>query len=266
MLPDSDRVTDIICETSASVILPRFQALAADEVMEKNPGDLVTIADLEAEELLEARLTDLVPGSIVVGEEAVHNDATVLERLLSDDPLWIIDPVDGTANFAKGNPTFGTVVAYLEEGETRAGWIHMPVKGITAVAKKGEGARCEEKRLHTSPTVLLEEMTGLLNIGFFDPERRDQIRERSHRFASIETQRCAAHNYLSLAQGHRHFSVYRRLWPWDHAAGVLIHEEAGGYSALLDGSPYRPTQRSHGLLSAPDKGSWFAIHDYLLAD
>ena len=128
MLPDPDQVTAIMVETAVSVVLPRFQALAAHEVMEKNLGDLVTIADLEAEKLLESRLTDLRPGSVVVGEEAVHNDAAVLERLAGDAPLWIVDPVDGTANFAAGNPTFGIVVAYLEGGEVRAGWIHMPVE------------------------------------------------------------------------------------------------------------------------------------------
>jgi fructose-1,6-bisphosphatase/inositol monophosphatase family enzyme len=266
MLPDPDQVTAIIVETAVSIVLPRFQALAAHEVMEKNRGDLVTIADLEAEKLLEARLTSLSPGSVVVGEEAVHNDSTVLDRLASDAPLWIIDPVDGTANFAAGRPTFGIVVAYLEGSEVRAGWIHMPVAGTTAVAVRGEGAQCDGEAIHASSSGPLEEMRGLLNLGYFDAQRRDQIRERSHRFAGIETQRCAAHNYLSLATGGRHFSLYRRLWPWDHAAGVLIHAEAGGYSALLDGSPYRPTERSHGLLSAPSKTSWYAIHDYLLAD
>ncbi len=266
MLPDIDRVTDIITETAESVILPRFQSLAAHEVMEKAAGDLVTIADIEAEKLLERRLTDLVPGTVVVGEEAVHADATILERLVGDAPLWIVDPVDGTANFAKGNPTFGSVVAYLEGGKVLAGWIHMPVKGTTAVAMKGEGARCEGEEISVSSVVPLEEMTGLLNLGFFEPERRAQIQERSQRFALIETQRCASHNYYSLALGIRHFSLYRRLWPWDHAAGVLIHEEAGGYSALLDGSPYLPTERSHGLLSAPDKRTWYEIHDYLLTD
>ena len=266
MLPDIDRVTDIITETAASVILPRFQSLAAHEVMEKKAGDLVTVADLEAEILLETRLIDLAPGSVVVGEEAVHGDATVLGRLGGDAPLWIVDPVDGTANFAAGRPIFGSVVAYLEGGEVLAGWIHMPVKGTTAVAVKGEGVRCEGQEIGVSPIVPLEEMTGLLNLGYFEPEQRALIQERSQRFASIETQRCASHNYYSLALGIRHFSLYRRLWPWDHAAGVLIHEEAGGFSALLDGSPYRPTERSHGLLSAPDKRTWYEIHDYLLTD
>ncbi len=266
MLPDPDRITEIITETAAQDILPRFQALASHEVMEKRPGDLVTVADLDAEKQLERRLTELVSGSVVVGEEAVHGDTTILDRLESKSPMWIIDPVDGTANFAAGNPIFGTVVAYLEAGDVRAGWIHMPVEGTTAVAVKGEGAWRDGTMLSAVPSVPLEEMTGLLNFGYFDPLQREQIRERSGRFASIETQRCAAHDYLCLAIGTRHFSLYRRLWPWDHAAGVLIHQEAGGYSALLDGSPYRPTERSHGLLSARSKRSWYEIHDHLLAD
>lgn len=266
MKPDPNLVTEIISEIAVSAILPRFQTLADHEVMEKRPGDLVTVADLDAEKLLESRLSDLIPGSAVVGEEAVHRDGTVFGRLNSETPLWIVDPVDGTANFAAGNPIFGTVVAYLEGGEVRAGWIHMPVEGTTVVAVKGEGARCDGSIIHASSAGQLEEMTGLLNLGYFDPKRREQIRKKSYRFALIETQRCASYNYMSLALGHRQFSLYRRLWPWDHAAGILIHKEAGGYSALLDGSCYRPTERSHGLFSAPDKSTWYAIYDYLFTD
>ncbi len=266
MLPDPDRVTKIITETARQDILPRFQALADHEVMEKRPGDLVTIADLDAEKQLERRLTDLTPGSVVVGEEAVHGNSAILDRLVGEAPAWIIDPVDGTANFAAGKPIFGTVVAYLEAGIVRMGWIHMPIEDTTAVAVNGEGAWRDGTKLSAVPNVPLEQMAGLLNFGYFESQRREQIRERSHRFAKIETQRCAAHNYLSLATGSRHFSLYRRLWPWDHAAGVLIHQEVGGYTALLDGSPYRAAERSHGLLSAPSKHSWYKIYDYLMAN
>jgi len=266
MLPDIDSVTDIITEIATRVILPRFKSLAVHEVMEKDAGDIVTIADLEAETLLEKRLTDLAPGTVVVGEEAVHEDAKILKRLDGDAPVWIVDPVDGTANFAAGNPTFGSVVAYLVGGEVLAGWIHMPVKETTIVAMKGEGARYNKEKVSVSSGVPLEEMTGLLNFGYFEPQRRAKIQKLSQRFALIESQRCASHNYYSLALGKRDFSLYHRLWPWDHAAGVLIHKEAGGYSALLNGSPYRPTERSHGLLSAPDKQMWYDIRNYLLSD
>ncbi len=266
MQPNPNLVSEIIIETANRAILPRFQALADHEVMEKRPGDLVTVADLEAEEMLEARLKDLIPGSTVVGEEAVHRDTTVFGKLSNDTPLWIVDPVDGTANFAAGNPIFGTVVAYLEGGEVRAGWIHMPVQGTTVFAVKGGGALCDGRVIHTSNPVQIEEMVGLLNLGQFGLNRRVKIQKKSDRFALIEKQRCASYNYLSLALGNRHFSLYRRLWPWDHAAGIFIHSEAGGYSALIDGSPYSPTERSHGLFSAPDKSSWYMIYDYLFTD
>ena len=107
---------------------------------EKGPGDLVTVADEESERQLTRRLMELVPNSAVIGEEAVAADQKVLDRIFDDVPVWIIDPVDGTSNFAAGKPAFGVIVAYARRGETLAGWIHDPLGKRTAVAMKGEGA------------------------------------------------------------------------------------------------------------------------------
>src|SRR3546814_16939939 len=99
MLPDLERVAAIIRETAKVERLPRFKTLAADEIREKRPGDLVTVADIEAEKRLTRQLTDLVPGSRVIGEEAIAGDEALLAAQASDGSVWIVDPVDGTANF-----------------------------------------------------------------------------------------------------------------------------------------------------------------------
>jgi fructose-1,6-bisphosphatase/inositol monophosphatase family enzyme len=78
--------------------------------------------------------------------------------------------------------------------------------------------------------------------------------------------RCAAAEYLMLAAGRIHYALYRRLLPWDHAAGQLIHAEAGGHSAHFDGATYAPLPASReGLLLAPDRASWAALHATLIA-
>ena len=66
-----------------------------------------------------------------------------------------------------------------------------------------------------------------------------------------------------MAKGKKHFSLYRRLWPWDHAAGTLIFNEAGGHVARVDGKAYRPLERVWGLLCAPSAEAWQDIHDHL---
>src|SRR4030095_3156841 len=109
MLPDADRVTRLIQEAAAAEIMPRFRQLAAGDVREKAPGDLVTVADEAVEARLAPALEALLPGSVVVGEEAAAADPNLLNRLFDDQPVWIIDPVDGTSNFAEGRPAFAVM-------------------------------------------------------------------------------------------------------------------------------------------------------------
>jgi fructose-1,6-bisphosphatase/inositol monophosphatase family enzyme len=75
--------------------------------------------------------------------------------------------------------------------------------------------------------------------------------------------RCAGHEYRLAGTGHTHFNLYFRLMPWDHLAGALIVEEAGGFVAKLDGTPYAASDLDGGLLCAPDRDSWKALHGTL---
>jgi len=113
---DVAKVAGIIREIAEEQVLPRFQALADHEVQEKVAGELVTVVDLAVEDHLTRRLTELLPGSLVVGEEAVHADPALMDRLASDAPVWIIDPIDGTRNFAHGRPVFAIMVALAKAG------------------------------------------------------------------------------------------------------------------------------------------------------
>src|SRR5215467_2079228 len=97
---DLARVTALIEETAALEILPRFQKLAAGDIREKTPGDFVTVADEAAEAHLTPLLAALLPGSLVLGEEAAAADSLLLDRLLGEPAVWVVDPVDGTGNFA----------------------------------------------------------------------------------------------------------------------------------------------------------------------
>lgn len=134
-------VEEAVRKAAAAEITPRFRQLAAHEIVEKNgPHDLVTVADRAAEEYLTASLTTLLPGSVVVGEEAVHADPAVYEELQGDAPVWIVDPVDGTRQFVRGEPGFCSLVALARRGELLASWTFAPALDEMAVAVRGRGA------------------------------------------------------------------------------------------------------------------------------
>ncbi len=265
-LPDPARVIDALAETAALDVLPRFRALAAGEVMEKAPGDVVTVADLDAEHRLTPILGGLLPGSRVVGEEAFSNRPEILEHFESEDAVWVIDPVDGTDNFSKGKPVFCMMVGLIVRGETGMAWIHDPISGETAVAEKGAGAFYRGARLAVpAPPRSLDRLVGSINLGFWARKHRARLKAHSRRFGEVSSLRCAGHDFLAMADGARHFSLYRRLWPWDHVPGVLIFREAGGWAARMDGGPYRPGDRVSGLLSAANRQIWDEVQAFLAA-
>ncbi len=264
---DVERVSALIVEAAAEEILPRHAKLAAGDVREKAPGDLVTIADEAMEHRLTAELRALLPGSVVVGEEAAARDPAVVQRLDTEDLVWVIDPVDGTANFAKGEGDFGVMVALVAEGETVAGWIHDPVGARMATAERGSGAWLDGKRQRVSDVpVDPAELSGTLLAGYYgDKELGRRVQERRALVRALKSRRCAASEYLRLATGEMHFALFTKLMPWDHAPGVLIHGEAGGYDAYLDGGKYRPARiAGPALLLTPDAASWQALHDRLI--
>ncbi|WP_119458689.1 inositol monophosphatase family protein [Rhodospirillaceae bacterium SYSU D60014] len=269
MLPDIQTVTRLIEEVAATEILPRFNRLAAGEVREKGPGDLVTVADEAVEARLTPLLAALVPGSAVIGEEAAAADPAILAQFSRQREVWVIDPLDGTSNFAEGRPVFAVIVAFVRDGRTVAGWIHDPIGAVTVTAAAGEGAWCGDRRLTVAAAPAVPaEMTGTLLAGFFGaPDLGRRIQARRDQVRAQRSLRCAGQEYLRLVEGRMHFTLFTRLMPWDHAAGVLIHAEAGGHSAYLDGGGYRPAQfDAPGLLLTPDPASWQALRDLLLGD
>ncbi len=257
--PDIDSVTRLIAEVAATEIMPRFKALGEDGVRTKSHAqDLVTDADVEAEKVLTARLTALLPGSVVVGEEAVHGDRRLLDRIGGEAPVWIVDPVDGTANFVHGRPRFATAVALVQGTRTVAGWIHDPVADDTATVEVGGGAwlRAEGR----GPVRLGVGGQGL-PLARLEASVTRKPPSFHAAFARVRRQGSAAHDYRDLASGRLHVATFSRLMPWDHAAGVLLHAEAGGHGALIDGRPYCPTLREGIVLLAPDLDQWRRARD-----
>lgn len=270
---DIDKISALIAQAAAEEVMPRFTKLRSGDVREKGPGDLVTVADEAMEHRLAPILAKLLPEALVVGEEAAAADPALLGQLVMAKSAWVIDPIDGTSNFAEGRPLFGVMVALLDHGEPIAAWIHDPVARSTATAAKGEGAWLDGhgtgRRLAVSKAPSdPHELTGTLNSGFFgDRALGQRVQLRRDRVKPAKSLRAAAHEYLRLAKGEADFTLFTKLMPWDHAPGVLIHREAGGTGRYLDRSSYRAAlTQAVGLLMAPDEASWNALYRLLLED
>ena len=180
------------------------------------------------------------------------------DRLRGDAPVWIIDPVDGTANFAAGRNRFSVIVAYAVGGLARAGWILDPVNGRMASAEEGGGAFLDGRRASVTAPSRIAEMRGSLG-----GRLRRNAALCGHFAAVINAGSCGI-EYIELAAASLDFAHYRRLKPWDHAAGELIYRESGGHAACLDSGRYRPaTPADGGLLLAPDREAGRAIADLL---
>lgn len=265
MLPDMERVTRLLVEVAEEEVLPRFRSLKDHEIRHKSGGEVVTVVDEVVERRLSAALVDLVPGARFLGEEAAASDPGLFGRLGEAGPLWVIDPVDGTRNFANGVSRFAVMLAFVRAGETLMSWIHDPIDGTTAMAQAGEGARLDGRTLSVAAPAPVEKMIGTLHAGqFAPPEMVRQVRSRRDRVKAVKSLGCAGAEYVRLARGELHFTLFTKMMPWDHAPGVLIHREAGGCARTLAGEDYQPAMTdAHGLLMAPDEPSWQSLNRVL---
>lgn len=266
----ASEIAGVLREAARAEILPRFRRLASGDIRAKSgPLDLVTEADEAAERRLTAELSARFPGAMILGEEAAAADPSLLSAMLEAELCFIIDPVDGTANFAAGVPLFGVMLAAVHHGETFAGWIHDPMGDDTVIGLRGEGAWVEtpaggRQDCRVAAPAPLGAMVGAISWGFLPPERKAHLLPRLAHLAGTLNFRCAAHEYRLAATGGLHALVYNKLMPWDHAAGALIHAEAGGYSAQFDGGAYSPRKHAGGLICAPDRAGWQALREGLL--
>lgn len=258
---DIEKVSDLLRQVAADIILPRHRKLNAADITEKDHGELVTIADTESEKWLTAELSSLLPGSRVVGEEAAYADRRVFERLSDDGPVWVIDPVDGTHNFTKGSDIFAVIVALVHSGETVAGWIYEPIGETLVHGERGAGVSLGAFRVQLGTAETELDCHGVAARQLFDrAERDDSFIDKVYR------PNCAGHEYIQILRGERRFTAYTKLMPWDHAAGSFIIREAGGHSALLDGSPYDVARPIGHLLSANDEDTWRRVQSILADD
>ena len=253
---NTDAVLTLLQDVADQVITPRFRNLVADEVAEKNPGDLVTVADREAEVLITEALLDAYPDALVLGEEATATDDTLLERFRSASHAFTVDPVDGTKNFVGGSPDHAVMVAEVRDGDVQRSWIWQPQHQLAYVAERGAGAWCNGRRLVRPPVG--RSLRGVT-------ARRSWIGRALGTLRALDlTWVCCGVDYPHLAEGAADYALYWRPKPWDHAPGSLLLSEVGGFVGTFDGAPYLPQMDPPlGLVSAADRATYDLVQGLL---
>ena len=241
-------------------IKSKLRQIKAEEIFEKtSPMDLVTDVDLRVEQRLCDDLKKIMPDALIIGEEAVSSDPVLLEQLADAPQAVVIDPVDGTWNFAHGISLVGVIIAVVENGVTTFGLLYDPLQDDWVYACKGQGTFWQN---HSGMRKQLKVETsdrgvGLCSPYLFDDSQREQVAAQLLNFKRVLSLGCSCHEYRTLVTGGADFYfTQKNTKPWDHLAGLLIHNEAGGYAACLDGSPYHLVKNSQNLLVASSKKNW----------
>jgi myo-inositol-1(or 4)-monophosphatase len=219
---------------AGGILLSEFEHPA--KISYKGEVDLVTQADRRSEDAIVGRLRTYFPRHTIVAEEGSGQAGDPSYR-------WIVDPLDGTTNFAHGYPCFAVSIGFEEAGELQVGVIYQPITKELFTASRGEGAYLNEKRIQVSNIDRLS--TSLLATGFPSAKRARNpnihyywnFTLRSH---GVRRDGSAALDLASVACGRFDGFWEFGLHPWDTAAGVVLVREAGGVVTNFSGQPYRP--------------------------
>lgn len=262
---DSERVAALMRETAAAELLPRFRNLAKEDIRHKRPGDVVTVADVASEQRLASGLAKILPGVPVVGEEGVEQDAGLIELIgRPGESCWIVDPLDGTSNFAAGRDTFAMIVCLVHDRETIAGWILDVPGNRMAVVAKGQGVALNNRPIRLE--VKSRPPSGYIGFRVRKEFDRQLSASQRARLGGLTSLNCAGREYIEILSGQRDFSLYRRTKPWDHAAGALMVGEAGGQAERFDGTPYGPAgSMDGGIITAVSPGVLTEVREIIEA-
>src|SRR5438445_8933638 len=232
-----NQVLEVAVETARAaggILLSEFDRPVT--ISYKGEVDLVTQADRRSDAAIVGRLRTHFPKHAIVAEEGSGQKGDGRHR-------WIVDPLDGTTNFAHGYPCFAVSIGFEEAGELRAGVIYQPITKELFTTSRGEGAYLNETRIHVSSIDHLS--TSLLATGFPSAKRARNpnihyywnFTLRSH---GVRRDGSAALDLACVACGRFDGFWEFGLHAWDTAAGVLLVREAGGVVTTFSGQPYRP--------------------------
>ena len=266
---DLKEVEQIIVQANEQCILPKFRNLLDNEIERKSNKsyDVVTVADKEAEIFIKEKILEKDHNALFIGEESSHKNPEEIRLLTQDKPVWIIDPIDGTTNYSNGIEKFGTIISCVKNNETIYGCIYNPITETLITAEKGSGCWCKGKKIKLDSTILPKESLAIMSLQFFKKDQAEVIANRASNFLNWKNNfGSVAIDYQACVLKKAQIAVFNYIRVWDHAAGILIHHEAGGYSAKFDGSQYQPIDENGGLILAPSRDIWNYFSNNVMKD
>jgi len=223
------------------------------EITNKSELDLVTESDLASERLIIDRIKSHYPRHAILAEESGASEPADREK--HSDWRWIIDPLDGTTNYAHGYPCFCVSIGLENKGRRELGVVYDPIRDEMFTAERGQGAALNGRRIHVSSTPTLA--SALVCTGFpYDVRERSEFARHFANFImaaqGVRRDGAAALDLAYVAAGRFDGFWEEGLKPWDVAAGALIIEEAGGRVSNYSGEPIDiyspPIMASNGLV------------------
>ena len=243
-------LSTLITEAAREELMGRFRRVGSSA---KADGSLVTEADIAMQRRVEAELRERWPEIPLLGEE-MEPEA---QQALLDDPgegLWILDPLDGTTNYAAGIPYFAVSLALMDRDGIRLGLIHDPVRGETFSAERGRGAALDGEPLRvTDKGRAIAECVAEIDLKRLPKALAAKV-AAEHPYASQRQLGSAALDWCWLAADRVHLYLHGGQKLWDYAAAQLILTEAGGFAETLDGeSVYAATLEKRSVVAAGDR-------------
>ncbi|MDR1213946.1 MAG: inositol monophosphatase [Propionibacteriaceae bacterium] len=255
---DSADILALMKQVADDLVRPRFQRLEPDQIMQKQPGDFVTVADQEAEVWLTEQLRGRYPKAAFIGEEAVAGDPALLDGIAQHEHAFVIDPIDGTRNFVQGDPNYAVMIGELRLGQATRGWIWQPEFGVALVGEKGAGVERNGVRLAALERSSRPSGTATVSrlIGFRHPSLASSIRSSWW---------CAGVDYPMLFDGRIDFCCFKPPKPWDHVPGVMMLRELGGVAGVDRGPQYQADVSQGELIVAADAQIYRTVEQVMAA-
>ena len=227
---DLEQLKDIVITASKEELLPRFNSVKRNY---KHDGSVVTEADLVMQARLTSRLRETYPDIALLGEEMSAEQQHAL--LASDIPLWCLDPIDGTSNFAAGMPYFCVSLALIENSVVTFGLVYDPIREECFSAQKGKGAYLNNQHLSSQSLGLqLKDTIAMVDFKRLTPELATKL--VTHRpYGSQRSLGSIALELCWIAAGRGHIYLHGKQQLWDYAAAQLILSEAGALALTLEG-------------------------------
>lgn len=257
---DRQQIQQLVRDVAFTTLLPLTNNVSRDY---KKDGSIVTAADRAVQNSLSKRLADLYPDIALLGEEmSVEQQQQLFD---SGKPIWCLDPIDGTSNFASGLPFYSISLALIEQGEVTFAIVLDPSRDESFTAVRGEGAWLNDLPLRlTSPNLSLDNTIAFVDFKRLPPDLALKL-VKDRPFASQRNLGSIALELCWLAAGRGHIYLHGSQQIWDYAAGDLILEEAGGFASTLYGNPsFRYTLEPRSSCAAIDEALFQAWQNYLL--